>query len=157
MGQSNRSFQRLKYAVVGLLVVVMLLIEFADVLTGREWSMWVFYLLPIGVAGWQYGARLSAVLAVLAVTFLVVDAAYNGIIYSRWLIFWYMLACRAGCYLLVGYLSSRAGRVLELENKIRAYEVLCDSLNIDIAVPQNQSYVMSTRACRGQETAQAGQ
>jgi len=121
---------------MALLLLVMVMIEALDFLTGREWSLWVLYLGPIGLAGWLNGFGMAKPLVLVAIALQLVEALLVGHIYSSWAVFLFVVSCRGFCYFLVGYLCGRVKQIKELECTVHSYENLCDSLHVDLA-PQS--------------------
>ena len=113
-----------------LLVLLTLLIALTDSLFCRGFSLWVLYLVPIGIAAWLKGFRHGLWMAALSVVCLIIDGVFVGNPFVSWGMYLYALTCRALAFVVIAALSGRLRLVHELEHQVRAYEELCDALHI---------------------------
>ena len=61
-----------------LYVVIVLVIGLLDTAVGAKISLWVLYLLPIGLCTWNRGLRSGAVLVLLSTAMLIASRQYTG-------------------------------------------------------------------------------
>lgn len=63
-------------------LLLMLITEVFDVLSGKQVNLWVLYCIPMGLATWNLGIRAGLVFALLATLLLAVSAVFLGHIYG---------------------------------------------------------------------------
>lgn len=122
------------------------LIGLIDMVLCRGFSLWVLYLLPIGVSAWLLSLRFSFVVVLLAVGLTGFDGLVLGNPFISLQMYLYAFACRALAFMVVAVLGNRARLVNELEHQVKAYEELCDSLHIsphDVRDPVTTSQLRS--------------
>jgi thiamine transporter ThiT len=123
---------RFAWGVMSALVLVMAMIAVVDALTGRQISLWVAYIVPVASGAWLLGFRLGGWLALLAGLLLgVVGLVWGNLFSSDWF-FAFAILSRTACFIFIAWLCHRLRLTQELEHTVRAYEELCESLNIGL-------------------------
>jgi len=115
--QSNPAMRRLQTSVTLALVVV---IGLADFLLGTDYSMQVFYFIPIATAvvarGWKFGV----VIALVSVSSWIGGDLINGVRYTSPVVpFWNATIALLTYLVLVGLLSGLLALQRELEERVR--------------------------------------
>lgn len=111
-------------------VVLVALIALIDMVLCRGFSLWVLYLLPVGLSAWLLGLRFSGWVIALSMLLMAFDGLMLGNPFVSQGMYFYALACRVLACLVVAVLCARMRRVEELEQQVTAYEELCDSLHV---------------------------
>ena len=123
---------RFAWGVMSLLTLLMVLIAVVDALTGRQISLWVAYVLPVALGAWLLGFRSGGWLAVLAGGLLALVGIVWGHLFSSDWFFAFAIVSRTACFIFIAWLCHRLRLTQELEHTVRAYEELCESMNIGL-------------------------
>ena len=104
--------------IIATIVMLWIAIIVADYVTGPQFSLTLFYLIPVGIAAWYLGWRnavLNAVLGTLA--WYAVDYT-NGMSYSAEAVRYWNTIIRLGVFLVMGYALAMLRYVLNHERDL---------------------------------------
>ena len=126
----DRFFSHLPQALVFALVVVgIAAIGLVDYSTGHEFSVSVFYLIPITLAAWYIGPHLSALAAFLASVSWFLADRHAGHVYSvAWIPYWNAFM-RFGIHAFVAILLNRLRFHLDQERQLALRDTLTGCWN----------------------------
>jgi hypothetical protein len=115
---NNFKHRRPRYGLFFLLTLVCGAIASLDIYAGSQISPWVFYMLPVGLAGWLGGRIVGLGISLLA-TFLIFLSAYiDGQPLQSWLYFSVAVGNRCISFLVVAFLSSYLWEALDYLRKL---------------------------------------
>jgi serine phosphatase RsbU (regulator of sigma subunit) len=98
-----------------LCIALISLVGTIDLITGDEFSLSIFYLLPVILAAWHLGKRPAILISLLcALAWLLADQYDGGTYLNPWVIYWNALA-RFGLFLIVSITLTRLRTTLQHE------------------------------------------
>ncbi len=115
------------YVAAGCLAVIVL--GFADLVTGNELRLSVFYLAPVFLVTWKTGIRAGIALSAAAATVEAVTDVMGGLSYSSPLVFYWNAAIEGLSFLVVALITSVLKRAYEREKSLARTDSLTGIAN----------------------------
>jgi len=119
-----------KSDLMGMGIVSVILIGYANHLAGLEISASIFYLLPVGLASWCAGRREGGFIALASSVAWYVADYYAGRDYSHPLIHYWNMTVMFGFFFVVSFILSGLKMALEKEKGLARMDSLTGVLNV---------------------------
>ncbi len=117
-----------RYLLIGLILMVVLF-GYLDYLSGFEYSISLFYLLPIGLAAWFIGKRSALILSILSAVAWFVSNTLAGQTYTNPFISYWNALIRLGFFLVVSGLILKMRASLRREMEVSNTDSLTGLMN----------------------------
>jgi diguanylate cyclase (GGDEF)-like protein len=117
-----------RYLLIGLTVMV-IVFGYLDYLSGFEYSISLFYLLPIGLTAWFIGKRSTLILSILSAVAWFVSNTLAGQTYTNPIISYWNALIRLGFFLVVSGLILNMRESLRRETEISNTDSLTGLMN----------------------------
>ncbi len=113
-----------------LFIVAMFGIAYLDYATGKYFSVWGLYLVPVGLASWMGGIRSGIALSVTSCALMYFVGIYWGHMFAETGYFLLGILNRFLALLLVSWLASYLFRKQMLESTLKSYEECMDHMHV---------------------------
>lgn len=121
--------KRSTFQVCVIALLLLVLVNTLDIITGYEVSLSLFYLLPIAVASWYGSLRLGIIISILSAASWIIIDIKSGHPYShRYIIFW-NASIRCGFFILTTFLLQKIRVLLEREHELAQRDSLTQLFN----------------------------
>jgi diguanylate cyclase (GGDEF)-like protein len=121
------------------------ILAYLDFLSGFEYSISLFYLLPIGLLAWFIGKRHALILSVLSAVSWYVSNALAGISYTHPFIGYWNAVIRLGFFIIVTLLITGMKKTLEREKELSSTDSLTGLMNLRIFYQRATAELMRAR------------
>ena len=126
----NYLCQQPKGHLIGLGIVSVILIGYADHLVGLEVSLSVFFLVPVGLVSWCAGRREGGLIALASSVAWYSADWYSGRDYSHPLIYYWNMTVMFGFFFVVSFTLSGLRMMLEKQKKLARVDSLTGAVNV---------------------------
>lgn len=110
-------------------LAIILLMGFLDYTTGYQYSFAFFYLIPVIIAAWFAGFRISLAISIVSALVWYQTNKLAGETHSAISIYYWNTFTRLGFFIVSAYLADRLKRALETEKKFARTDSLTGSMN----------------------------
>jgi predicted membrane protein len=125
MKKKERS--RILFILLGLVLVFA--IGYFDVVTGPEYSVCLFYLIPIVLITWYTNRWIGAIISIASATIIFIADTMTGSGYSKWIIPYWNAGIRLGFFLVTTFLLAALKKALDNEKAMSRLDSLTGALN----------------------------
>jgi diguanylate cyclase (GGDEF)-like protein len=123
---------------IALLALLLIgLVGAIDYLAGYELSLFIFYLIPVGLASWYLNRPFGLLISVIAASTCLLADFFSGHTYSNMFILYWTASVRFSFFIIISYLLGNIHVILDLQsslarkdgltglNNARAFKLMC--------------------------------
>lgn len=99
-------------------VVTIIILGLIDWATGYEFSLFVFYFIPVSIAAWYFGLGASLAVSVLCAVVWATADVFSGHAHSTYFYFYWNTVIRLASFMIIGLALSKIRQLLDQQFKL---------------------------------------